>query len=840
MGQEIQITLSLQSAQALAKMAGFVDNAAGQLKRLASEALALTGITAGVYGLERLAEATVKLGASLEILQRRAGGTIPEIMAIRRAITDAGGSADSAAGLMFKMQAAIGQAIQNGGPAERAIESLNLGLTLQELAAKNATAQFMILATAISNIENASQRAYVMRSLFGRGAGELSALMSRPMDFSKSLAGEQQFAAVMARDAETFHLIEEAFARIKEKGVQIMTGFLDQFAPAIERAVTALSRIDFTPIGQRIGAMVELIIQSFRDNKFPELLSLLIEAGFEIAGVAIQKTWRTLWTALTGETSGQLTYALLNAVLTFGTRSAQLFLRIFQEPVIIMAGSLAWFWDKMEVGFDNVVLYFKQALFTVLNEFIDQFNTIVTVLNVATLGRINLGGAKSLTRPGGAGKTGISIDEAMAMAEASGVGVVSGVNRFLEERLAQSREILQTNLGVNASDNVQLTALQRLKALTDEIISKREAHHAKAEAGENGGDFGPSQAEIRRLQQYIALQDTLYKQQVANINANPFLSGPEKAKQIIAEIDAQQKLVLLAYQEAKAQYDSAQNQDDKLKALQELTRLQGQYQGMGNQRADLATQFSVGESLKRSAAELVTTFGTVAQQIGNLFKTVINTSISTVSSNLTAVIMKTKSWGAALMDIGTTMLSTIIQGIIEMGAKWVLQHVIMRGAMVVTHALGVALGWSATTQTIAQEEAKAPALAVNAANSSVSSYGASAIVGVALAIAAIGAILAATMAREQGGPVTAGRAYVVGEKRPELFVPTQNGYIMPSVPSPSQSFASSGGQSPVMNISVHNWNDEAAMTRHIRDNPETHHVLLDKMKRNAHIIGARP
>ncbi|KKB86471.1 hypothetical protein VW29_02640 [Devosia limi DSM 17137] len=37
--------------------------------------------------------------------------------------------------------------------------------------------------------------------------------------------------------------------------------------------------------------------------------------------------------------------------------------------------------------------------------------------------------------------------------------------------------------------------------------------------------------------------------------------------------------------------------------------------------------------------------------------------------------------------------------------------------------------------------------------------------------------------RESGGPVQAGQPYVVGERRPELFVPTQNGVILPRLPS---------------------------------------------------------
>jgi hypothetical protein len=34
-----------------------------------------------------------------------------------------------------------------------------------------------------------------------------------------------------------------------------------------------------------------------------------------------------------------------------------------------------------------------------------------------------------------------------------------------------------------------------------------------------------------------------------------------------------------------------------------------------------------------------------------------------------------------------------------------------------------------------------------------------------------------------GGDVRAGRAYIVGEKRPELFIPESDGFILPRVPT---------------------------------------------------------
>lgn len=44
----------------------------------------------------------------------------------------------------------------------------------------------------------------------------------------------------------------------------------------------------------------------------------------------------------------------------------------------------------------------------------------------------------------------------------------------------------------------------------------------------------------------------------------------------------------------------------------------------------------------------------------------------------------------------------------------------------------------------------------------------------------IGGFVSSLFGRERGGPVSAGQAYVVGEKRPEIFVPDRSGTILPS------------------------------------------------------------
>ena len=68
--------------------------------------------------------------------------------------------------------------------------------------------------------------------------------------------------------------------------------------------------------------------------------------------------------------------------------------------------------------------------------------------------------------------------------------------------------------------------------------------------------------------------------------------------------------------------------------------------------------------------------------------------------------------------------------------------------------------------------------------------------GGGLLTAGVNALLGAGFGRESGGPVTAGQAYIVGERRPELFIPQTNGTIMPDTS------AINGGGGNQINFSI--------------------------------------
>jgi chromosome segregation ATPase len=59
-----------------------------------------------------------------------------------------------------------------------------------------------------------------------------------------------------------------------------------------------------------------------------------------------------------------------------------------------------------------------------------------------------------------------------------------------------------------------------------------------------------------------------------------------------------------------------------------------------------------------------------------------------------------------------------------------------------------------------------------------------------------------TNRREFGGPVSKGRAYIVGERRPELFVPNTNGVIIPQLPSMDYSGTSMSAGAMAIDVNI--------------------------------------
>lgn len=181
-----------------------------------------------------------------------------------------------------------------------------------------------------------------------------------------------------------------------------------------------------------------------------------------------------------------------------------------------------------------------------------------------------------------------------------------------------------------------------------------------------------------------------------------------------------------------------------------------------------ATNTAVATSSGAAAATTATSAGvmtTAAATMGAGFQAML-APVTKLAGTMAVLALTT---GAVAMNMSIIALATGLYALEALLAN------------LTTLLMNVQLTVLATVATLAAKAMAALAIA-NAANSAA----AIPFVGWAIAPGAAMATGAAIMAansmvqfREKGGPVTAGQPYIVGEKRPELFIPDRNGTILP-------------------------------------------------------------
>lgn len=468
------IVLNAETAQALLKFQQLITGIADGARQLAG--IAAAGL--GLHGIAHIADEVLKLGSALENLKNRTGGAIVDLVVLRRLLTETGHSADEAGVLLSRMQRNIADTAQDGGKIEQVFKGLNL--SIRDLSKQNATEQFKAIGKAISEIENPARRAQVAMEIFGRTGGNLAAMFASTEKFAAAFAKESAFGQVMARNAELFHEIEVNMMRMAANGKKFVAGMLDEIAPLLEHAFDAMGKIDLTGVGQRAGALVAVIVQAAKDGKLPEMIGLLIEAGFEIGADAVKKGWLGLIKALQSLTSaeaGGIFTGLLNGIMTFGVQSAKFIIEILKAPITFVGGAFHYFSEQLRVMFENLGNFLKSIFADAINFFVDQFNAKLGGKLGFSIDRVEKQSAPV--------KPADSFDDSLTFATEAADEAVGNVKRFLDESLQASREILTVTGQITNGDNTQATAKQRLVDLIEAQLAKTKELRKAGEPGES-------------------------------------------------------------------------------------------------------------------------------------------------------------------------------------------------------------------------------------------------------------------------------------------------------------------------------------------------------------------
>ncbi|WRQ11840.1 tail protein [Salmonella phage PJN025] len=212
------------------------------------------------------------------------------------------------------------------------------------------------------------------------------------------------------------------------------------------------------------------------------------------------------------------------------------------------------------------------------------------------------------------------------------------------------------------------------------------------------------------------------------------------------------------------------------------------------------------------------------QSLGaQLFGTALDSAMSTASNSITGLLTGTMSVQDAMRSLGSTVLNSLVNSFVEMGVQWVKSAVMGQTAQVAATATTTAAQTAGLATTTAASTAAAAtttaAWTPAAIVASIGSFGGAAAIGVGAVLGALAMGIAGK--RKNGGPVSAGSMYEVGENGlPEVFQ-ASNGrqYMIPGNDGSviSNKDLTGGGSGVVVYNSVIN-NSSAQVRSSARDN----------------------
>ena len=213
------------------------------------------------------------------------------------------------------------------------------------------------------------------------------------------------------------------------------------------------------------------------------------------------------------------------------------------------------------------------------------------------------------------------------------------------------------------------------------------------------------------------------------------------------------------------------------------------------------------------------------QSLGaQLFGTALDSAMSTASNSITGLLTGTMSVQDAMRSLGSTVLNSLVNSFVEMGVRWVKSAVMGQNAQVAATATTTAAQTAGLATTTAASTAAAAtttaAWTPAAIVASIGSFGGAAAIGVGAVLGALAMGIAGK--RKNGGPVSAGSMYEVGEgNAPEIFqASTGRQYMIPGNSGKviSNKDISSGGGGVVVYNNVYNNSSNASATSNARDN----------------------
>lgn len=318
-------------------------------------------------------------------------------------------------------------------------------------------------------------------------------------------------------------------------------------------------------------------------------------------------------------------------------------------------------------------------------------------------------------------------------AAAAARGVTEALKAIPEQ--AENKSYAESMQNLKAALNAGEIDLQKYNTATEKMALEHQNNLAKINAQKTLNPVATARAEVDPVQQLV------------NEN-NQKLALMQQYQQ------QEQAILQQSYQQGKISYDQfiAAKSATDAQYLALRTAQENQYnQQMTEAQWQLLSQQSFGYNMLTSAVDAFS---------GN------------ASNAITGLLTGTMSAQEAMRSLGNTILNSVINSIVQVGVEALKNYIL--GQTLGAASVASSVGMAATTASAWAPAAALASLATLGTNAAPASAGITSTVGLASGLALAGA-------RYNGGPVSAGSMYQVGEKgKPEIYqASTGKQYMIP-------------------------------------------------------------
>lgn len=335
------------------------------------------------------------------------------------------------------------------------------------------------------------------------------------------------------------------------------------------------------------------------------------------------------------------------------------------------------------------------------------------------------------------------------------------------EELSREQAMLRAEQSLGKSASVdQVQQARNYAAAVWDTAAAIKARNAVPELKENA-DYNAQKSQLETLKDAKDAQGNLIISQQQYNQASEQLEQQHQVN--LAKIRAGQ--VVTPQQQAQGEIDPVQrlaNQHaQELALIQQFETQKGQITQRGIELMNAAnTQYEQ----QRTAAQ----WEMLSQQsLGyNMLTSAVDAFSGNASNAITGLLTGTMSAQEAMRSLGNTILNSVINSIVQVGVEALKNYIL--GQTLGAASVASSVGMAATTASAWAPAAALASLATLGTNAAPASAGITSTVGLASGLALAGA-------RYNGGPVSAGSMYQVGEKgKPEIYqASTGKQYMIP-------------------------------------------------------------